>query len=165
MKKILSKAALSSIALLAFASASADYGVGVKAGSLGLGIEGRWNALPWLDVRLGGNTFDYEDTGAAAGVNYDATFGLESFYATGNFRFPLSPFRATAGVVSNGNELRMASVDTATFTGKGWLYAATRAWSVSRRGPLPGYRYHFGSHRFGWRDHGSSVAARLAAWK
>jgi len=112
MKTILAKAALAALALTAFASANADFGVGFKAGTLGLGLEGRWSALPWLDVRVGGNTFDYDDNGAQAGIDYDATFGLDNFYATGNFRFPLSPFRVTAGVYSNGNEFTMSSQDT-----------------------------------------------------
>lgn len=111
MNKTFSKAALTTLALLSLGSARADYGVGLKAGSLGFGLEGRWKALPWLDVRLGANLFDYEDAGSAAGINYDAIFGLESFYATGNFRFPLSPFRVTAGVYSNGNEYTMTSQD------------------------------------------------------
>lgn len=100
------------LALGAHGTAEADFGVGLKAGTLGLGLEGRWSALPWLDVRLGVNTFDYDDNGSQAGVDYDATFALDTIYATGNFRFPLSPFRLTAGVVSNGNEFRMVSQDT-----------------------------------------------------
>lgn len=100
------------LALLACNSASADFGVGMKVGTLGLGLEGRWSALPWLDVRLGVNNYEYDDNGSQAGVNYDATFSLDTYYATGNFRFPLSPFRVTAGVVSNGNEFVMASQDT-----------------------------------------------------
>ena len=112
MKNLISKSALVMLALLAGNTASADFGVGLKAGTLGLGLEGRWSALPWLDVRVGVNSFEYDDDGAQAGINYDATFSLDSFYATGNFRFPLSPFRVTAGVVSNGNEFVMASQDS-----------------------------------------------------
>ena len=112
MKNLISKSALVMLALLAGNTASADFGVGLKAGTLGLGLEGRWSALPWLDVRVGVNSFEYDDDGAQAGINYDATFSLDSFYATGNFRFPLSPVRVTAGVVSNGNEFVMASQDS-----------------------------------------------------
>lgn len=112
MKSTFSKAALAAFALFAFGSAAADFGVGLKAGTLGLGVEGRWSPLPWLDVRVGMNSFDYEDNGAQAGINYDATFALDTIYATGNFRFPLSPFRITAGAFSNGNEFQMVSQDT-----------------------------------------------------
>lgn len=112
MKNLISKSALVMLALLAGNTASADFGVGLKAGTLGLGLEGRWSALPWLDVRLGVNSFEYDDDGSQAGISYNGTFSLESFYATGNFRFPLSPFRVTAGVVSNGNEFALTSQDS-----------------------------------------------------
>jgi hypothetical protein len=112
MKMTILKAVLGALAFLACGVASADFGVGLKAGTLGIGFEGRWNALPWLDVRMGVNGYDYDDDGSQAGINYNATFALDTYYATGNFRFPLSPFRLTAGAFSNGNEFRMASKDT-----------------------------------------------------
>ncbi len=111
MKTIYTKAVITAFALLAFGAANADYGVGFKAGTLGLGVEGRWSPLPWMDVRLGGNSFEFDDAGSQAGINYDATFALDTFYATGNFRFPLSPFRVTTGLYSNGNEFTMLSQD------------------------------------------------------
>jgi hypothetical protein len=106
------KAALAAVLLGTSGIASADFGVGVKAGTLGIGIEGRWSPLDWVDVRVGANSFDFDDDGSQAGINYDATFALDSFYATGNFRVPLSPVRFTAGIFSNGNELQMVSADT-----------------------------------------------------
>jgi hypothetical protein len=112
MKSLISKSVLVALTLVASNAASADFGIGLKAGTLGLGVEGRWSPLPWLDVRLGANSFEYDDNGSQAGVDYDATFSLDTYYATGNFRFPLSPFRVTAGVVANGNEYSMASQDT-----------------------------------------------------
>jgi len=111
MRRILKNSALTALALMMCGTATADFGVGVKAGTLGLGAEARWSPLPWLDFRLGANSYDYKDNGAQAGINYDATLALDNYYATGNFRFPLSPFRVTAGAFSNGNEFRMASQD------------------------------------------------------
>ena len=89
--------------------ASADFGVGIKAGTLGLGLEGRWAPLPWFDLRVGANQYDYEDSDTRAGIPYDATLGLENVYLTGNFRVPLSPMRFTLGAFSNGNELQLRS--------------------------------------------------------
>jgi hypothetical protein len=86
--------------------------VGVKAGTLGLGIEGRWSPLPWLDMRLGVNQYDYDISGSQAGIEYSSTLALDNYYLTGNFRFPLSPFRVTAGAYSNANKLLMESQDT-----------------------------------------------------
>ena len=40
---------------------------------------------------------------------YDADLDLETFFVTGNFHFPLTPFRLTAGLFANGNEMNMVS--------------------------------------------------------
>lgn len=106
------KAALIALTLSLSSAAHADFGVGFKAGTLGLGIEGRWAPLPWLDLRAGANQYDYDSSGSEAGINYDATLALDTYFLTGNLRFPASPFRLTAGAFSNGNEVQMLSQDT-----------------------------------------------------
>ena len=104
---------LAAIALLATGTATADFGVGIKAGTLGLGVEARWDPpVPWFDVRAGLNSYDYKESGGFASVDYDATLALDSYYLTGNFKFPLSPFRLTLGAFSNGNEIQLLSQDT-----------------------------------------------------
>ena len=105
------------LGLVTAGSVSADDNLwlGFKAGTLGLGLEATWRPLPWFDIRAGANAFDYDDEGSQAGINYNATLQLESYHATTNFRFPLSPFRITAGAYSNGNELQMVSADSPSF--------------------------------------------------
>ncbi|MDX1403787.1 MAG: hypothetical protein R3192_04580 [Woeseiaceae bacterium] len=113
MKGVSVKFAVLGISLL-FAGntyADDDFWVGVKAGTLGLGVEGSWRPIPWLDFRAGANMFDYDDSGSQAGINYDAALALETFFATANLRFPMSPFRLTVGAFSNGNELELVSQD------------------------------------------------------
>jgi len=113
MKFKILKAALAVSALLASGGAAADFGVGLKAGTLGLGVEGRWDpAIPWFDVRVGLNSYEYDTSGDQAGINYDGTLKLDNYYLTGNFKFPLSPFRFTVGAFSNGNELQLLSQST-----------------------------------------------------
>jgi hypothetical protein len=105
--------ALAAAALLASGNAMADFGVGVKAGTLGLGVEGRWDpVIPWFDLRVGLNQYDYEVNGNYSGIEYDSTLALDSYYLTANFKVPMSPFRFTLGAFSNGNELQMLSADT-----------------------------------------------------
>ena len=97
------------------ANADDNVWLGVKAGTLGLGIEGTWRPSRYLDFRIGANKFSYDDTGSEAGIDYDTELALQSFYATANLRPPLSPFRVTAGVVSNGNEVNLRSQASSTF--------------------------------------------------
>ena len=150
MKHTVLKAGLALLVLAAgTANADLNLGVGVKAGTLGIGVEGRWSPLPYMDVRFGGNAYEYDETGYQAGVNYDAVLNLDTFYATANLRFPLSPFRVTAGAFSNGNELELASVDTATFNIGGTTYSAAEVGSLrsvtsfSGTSPYLGVGYDF----------------------
>ncbi len=149
--KSLSLRAAALLFILAAGSASADndFGVGVKAGTLGIGIEGTWRPLPYLDVRFGASQFEYDDSGSQAGVNYDATLDLDTYHLTGNFRFPLSPFRVTAGLYSNGNEISMQSVDTPTFNIGGTTFTSAEVGtlqsvtSFSGTSPYVGFGYDF----------------------
>jgi hypothetical protein len=101
--------------------------LGAKAGTLGLGVEGTWRPLPWFDIRGGINSFEYEDGGAEAGIDYDATLDLQTWYGTANFRMPLSPFRVTAGVFNNGNELRLVSRETGAVDVGGTVFTSDEA--------------------------------------
>jgi len=112
MNKSTTRAALIALALATAGTANADFGVGMKAGTLGLGIEGRWSPLPWFDIRAGANQYDFEDSGSYASIDYDGVLAMDTYFVTGNFRFPLSPFRVTAGAFSNGNQLQLISQDT-----------------------------------------------------
>lgn len=106
------KLMLAAVALLASGTAAADFGAAVKAGTLGLGLEARWDPpIPWFDVRVGANSYDYNDKAGYAGIDYDATLALDNYYLTTNFKFPASPFRLTLGAFANGNEIQMASAD------------------------------------------------------
>jgi hypothetical protein len=68
MKSISAKAAMIAVTLLLGSNAQADdnFWLGVKAGTLGFGVEGSWRALPWFDLRAGANLFDYDDSGSQA---------------------------------------------------------------------------------------------------
>ena len=112
MKSTNLKVVLAIAALSVSVAANADFGVGVKAGTLGIGVYGRWSPIPWFDIRAGINQLDYERSGTQSGVDYDATLVLDTYFLTANFKFPLSPFRVTAGAFSNGNEFQLVSQDT-----------------------------------------------------
>ena len=133
MKNILAKACLLSVAFCAAGVASADssFGIGAKVGTLGIGIEAIWRPVPFVDFRVGANSYDYTYNGPQAGLDYDGTLNLETVYATGNFHFPISPFRITAGVFSNGNEIELATVDAGTFDIGGTTYTLADVGSLT----------------------------------
>ncbi len=105
------KAGLVVLALLAanVANADNDFGLGVKVGTLGIGLEASWKPLPYMDIRIGTTSYDYDNNGKYGSINYDAVFALDQYYATANFHFPISPMRITAGVYSNGNEFQLVN--------------------------------------------------------
>ncbi len=133
MKHLLARAYLLSLALFTAGTASADnsFGVGAKVGTLGIGIEAIWRPIPFVDFRVGANSYEYEDNGPQAGLVYDGTLNLDTVYATGNFHFPLSPFRVTAGVFSNGNEIELTSVDSGTYDIGGTIYTSADVGSLT----------------------------------
>ncbi len=117
MNALRAKLTILLLGLLMAGSVSADdkLWLGVKAGTLGVGLEATWRPIPWFDIRAGANIYDYDDEGSQAGVNYSATLQLETYYAALNFRFPLSPFRVTVGAFQNSNELQLVSADSPLF--------------------------------------------------
>ena len=124
MRMLRSALLLCALPLAGVAQAEDGLRLAARAGTLGLGLEGTWQALPWLDVRAGINAFDYDDAGSRAGVNYDATLELRSAYATANFRLPDRPFRLSAGLFANGNELALTSRESGTVRLGGTLFLA-----------------------------------------
>jgi hypothetical protein len=119
-------AALACAALLAGTRSAVadDFWLGAKVGTLGIGLEAAWRPIPWMDVRVGGNGYDYKEYGSQAGINYNATLHLSTYYITGNLLFPGSPFRITLGAYSNGNEVRMISAEEASYNVGGTSYSA-----------------------------------------
>jgi len=126
------------------ASADNDFGLGVKVGTLGAGVEGTWRPLPYLDVRIGANAYDFEDTGSQAGVNYDAELNLESYYGTVNFRFPMSPMRLTAGAFGNGNEVNLVSQDSTFITIGGETYPSAAVGTLTSKTAFSGTAPYLG---------------------
>lgn len=126
MKSRGAKIVMSLAVLLMGSAAQADgnFWVGAKVGTLGVGLEGTWRPINWMDLRFGGNAYTYSDQGALAGINYDADLKLNTYFATANFRFPLSPFRITAGLYSNHNEVQMISLEQTSYDVGGMIYSA-----------------------------------------
>lgn len=147
MKTLALRLATMAVALATTGTALADhnFGVGVKAGTLGIGVEGTWRPLPYVDLRVGANQYDYRNNGVYSGINYDAELGLDNYYATGNLHFPLTPMRLTAGLYSNGNEFNMVSSENGPLmTIGGQLYPADAVGTLSAKAEFDSTSPYFG---------------------
>ena len=131
------------------ANADNDFGIGVKAGTLGLGLEASWKPLPYMDIRIGTSSYDYDDNGNYAGINYDSTIALDQYYATVNFHFPISPMRVSVGLYSNDNEILLLNdqgqdldIGGITYPGAG-IGTLSSTTSFSDRAPYLGIGFDF----------------------
>ena len=125
--------ALIGLGLLGTQSALADDNIwlGAKAGTLGIGFEATWRPTPILDFRAGLNNYSYNTNSAEAGIDYDSELDLNTFYATANLRAPMSPFRLTAGIFSNRNEVNLVSQSSATYDIGGMTYTGAEVGTLN----------------------------------
>lgn len=133
MKTLRIPAALALLGLFAALPAQADDNLwfGVRAGTLGLGLEATWRPVPYLDLRGGVNRYSFDDDRSEAGITYDGEFDLDTWYATLNLRAPMTPFRLTAGYFRNNNEVSLASRGGDTIEVGGEVYPIEQVGTLS----------------------------------
>lgn len=107
-------ACLAAAASLASPAAHADgnWSIGALGGSLGLGAQVGYRFGDHVGVRVDGASYDYDRTVNVDDIDYDGTLALQSFGAQLDV-YPFGGgFRISAGVRSNGNEVRMTATPT-----------------------------------------------------
>lgn len=95
--------------LLAGRVVAQDASIGVRVGSLGLGIEGTMRIVNPVGVRLGLNAFSFRTEDEADDVNYNFDVDLRSESLLADLYLSKTGFRLTAGMLRNGNEARLES--------------------------------------------------------
>ncbi len=112
MKRILIAATL-----LAATGAAHAVGIGVRAGTLGVGGDVAWSIAPTLSARLGYSRLSWGRDYSTDNVRYDGDLKLSNLNALVDFS-PLGPFRLTGGVIFNNNRYEANGVANAgTVTG------------------------------------------------
>jgi hypothetical protein len=96
------KYAVMGLALMAAGSAYGA-GIGVRAGTTGLGADVAWSIAPTLSARLGYSGLKWDRDVSTNLVRYDGKLKLSNFNTFLDFS-PLGPFRLTGGLVFNGNK-------------------------------------------------------------
>lgn len=88
-------------ALLAAGSAQAA-GIGVRAGTLGIGGDVAWSVAPTLSARIGYSALTWDRDVSTSRVRYNGDLKLSNLNTLLDFS-PLGPFRLTGGFIFNRN--------------------------------------------------------------
>jgi hypothetical protein len=118
LAKILVAAALVAVTLPAQAA-----GVGLRAGTTGVGADIGWSLAPTLSARVGYSAFSYSHHLSPTDVRYDAKLKLSNLSALLDFS-PLGPFRLTGGVIANDNKYSLAGTGS-SYRINGHTYSAS----------------------------------------
>jgi hypothetical protein len=116
------KYAIVGFALVAAGSAQAA-GIGVRAGTTGLGADVAWSVAPTLSARLGYSALKWNHDVDTDNVRYDGKLKLSNFSTLLDFS-PLGPFRLTGGFMFNDNKY---DVQSGNIGGAGTISGAVKS--------------------------------------
>ena len=106
---------IAGLALLSGAAQAA--GLGVRAGTTGLGVDLGWGIAPTLGGRIGVSGMSFSGDVDTSDVSYDAKPKLLNLSALLDWS-PLGPFRISGGLVAHNNKIDVTGTPTsATFAG------------------------------------------------
>lgn len=97
-------------------AAAEGFGLGVKAGTLGLGVEGTFRLSDRFNLRAGLNNYSYSTDETASGIQYDADLDLKSAALLLDWHPFAGTFRLSAGLMSNKNALHLLATPTSDQT-------------------------------------------------
>ncbi|MEM8547156.1 MAG: hypothetical protein AAGF46_03230 [Pseudomonadota bacterium] len=95
--------------------AAAEGTLGLKASTLGGGIEASWRFASKWGLRASLNQFDYSFDDDIDDITYDGDLELSSATLLGDYRPTAGGFRLTGGLVFNGNEINGVADPAATY--------------------------------------------------
>jgi hypothetical protein len=120
-------------AALAAAGSAHAAGVGVRAGTTGIGGDVGWHVAPTLDARVGYSALSWGHHLQETGVRYDSKLKLSNLSALLDWS-PLGPFRLTGGIVGNNNKYDLSGTPSGgTFTVNGTTYQASDVGNLGGR--------------------------------
>jgi hypothetical protein len=100
--------------LIALPASAADWAVGGRLGTLGLGVEVTAGMGPQVDLRVGAHGGSYDDRRVADDIEYDATAEVRAGTALLDWHPGGGGFRLSGGAVFNGNEVEGESLPPAS---------------------------------------------------
>lgn len=107
------------------------FAISVKAGTLGIGLEGIARINSNLNARLGVNTFEYDYSGTEDDIKYDFDLELLSVSTLFDWHPFSNAFRISAGGLYNQNSLDMTAKPTASYKIGDTTYTAAEVGSLA----------------------------------
>jgi hypothetical protein len=127
------KSARIAIVAAALAGMSSAYaaGVGIRAGTTGIGGDIAFGLVPTLSARVGYSYLKYSTDIDVTDVNYDSKLKLSNASFLLDWS-PLGPFRITGGIIANDNKVDVTGTPSGgSFTINGVTYPAAAVGSLS----------------------------------
>ncbi len=125
-------AALVAGAALAAAGSAQAAGVGVRAGTTGVGADVGFRLVPTLSARLGYSGLSFSRDIDVTDIEYDGTLRLSNINLLLDFSPLPGPFRITGGFIFNDNKIDVTGRPTGgTYTLNGQAYPAAAIGSLS----------------------------------
>jgi len=116
------------VGLMAAAGSAHAAGVGVRAGTTGLGADFAWSLAPTLSARIGYSAGSYSRDFSTSDVSYDGKVKLSNGNAFLDWSL-LGTFRISAGVLGNYNKIDVNGTPTSgTAAGSGATLSGTIKW-------------------------------------
>ncbi|WP_137939665.1 hypothetical protein [Chitinivorax sp. B] len=125
------KAILATMMLMGVAGMASAAGVGLRAGTTGVGGDIGFNIAPTVDGRVGWSGLNYNRTINDTDVDYDGRLRLRNLSALVDFS-PMGPFRLTGGLVFANNKLKVTGKPKdGTYTFNNRTYTAAEIGSAT----------------------------------
>lgn len=130
------------------AATTYTYGIGLQAGTLGLGPDFNVGFNKHFGIDLGLNAYNYKHSMTQSGINYGFKIKLDTVHLLANW-YPFGGvFHLTAGLVDNGNKITGDATPTSgTFTINGDTYQASQVGTLNGQIKFPSIGYYLG---VGW---------------
>lgn len=112
-------------------AAPGDAAIGIKAGTLGIGLEATFEVADRVNVRIGGNYFKVGSEVDVEGNDYDLDIKLNSFTALGDWFVTDSSFRVTAGLVLNNNKLNGSALPSNAYQIDDVIYTSSEVGNLA----------------------------------
>ena len=123
-------ASVAAIALIPLTASATE--VGVRASSLGLGVEVSQGIAPFVDARVMTGAYTFNADGNAQGLNYTGKAKLSNVAAVADVHVPLTSIRFTGGLLFNSNRVDITGQPSgATYTINGNTYPSVLVGTIN----------------------------------